>query len=48
MGKPQELVTDIYCDSRGILPRLLSDLFYWYEEETDQAIVKCSYMEIYN
>jgi len=44
LGVTQEIATNIYCESRGILPRLLGDIFSWCQAETDHWSIKCSYM----
>ena len=48
LGDTQVLNNDYYCKNRGILPRLLADVFSCCDSETDRYWVKCSYMEIYN
>ncbi len=49
LGSLNDLHNDPYCESRGILPRVLEDIF---EEGKNTAAEKlkivCSYIEIYN
>lgn len=48
LGKAQDLASNTLCESRGILPRLLNDLFCWQKKWENRSLIKCSYMEIYN
>jgi len=43
-----DIVENIYSDTRGILPRLLEDLFKQVRSASNKVVVRCSYMEIYN
>ena len=48
LGDTHTLAGDFYCENRGILPRLLADIFSFCDSEADRYWIKCSYMEIYN
>lgn len=48
MGDINELQKDTYSPSRGILPRLLEDLFNSTSQSQTTYQVTCSYIEIYN
>ena len=48
LGDTQRLATDFYAKDRGILPRLLADIFACCDNDADRYWIKCSYMEIYN
>jgi hypothetical protein len=49
LGSLADLTADPYCDSRGILPRLLEDLFEsGRQRQGERQSISFSYMEIYN
>jgi hypothetical protein len=49
MGDLNELTRDLYCENRGLLPRLIEDLFNLAtEQQTTSYHITCSYLEIYN
>ena len=48
LGDTHKLATDFYCANRGILPRLLADIYGYCQTEADRYCIRCSYMEIYN
>ena len=47
LGSLPDLTADPYCESRGVLPRLLEEVFSG-SAEGQERMVSCSYMEIYN
>ena len=48
MGSLPDLQTDHYADTRGLLPRIVEDVFNWTATHPEKCSVVCSYMEVYN
>jgi len=48
MGSLPDLQADHYADTRGLLPRIVEDVFNWTATHPEKCSVVCSYMEVYN
>lgn len=49
MGNLDDLQSNIYCESRGILPRIIEDIVKELNTDKHQEYtLTCSYIEIYN
>ena len=48
MGSLADLQADHYADTRGLLPRIVEDVFNWASTHPEKCSVICSYMEVYN
>lgn len=49
MGSLAELNADFYSDLRGLLPRIVEDVFKEAENlQAEKCSISCSFMEVYN
>lgn len=49
MGNLAELNADLYSDLRGLLPRIVEDVFREASSlQADKCSISCSFMEVYN
>lgn len=49
MGNLTELNADFYSDLRGLLPRIVEDVFREAENlQAEKCSISCSFMEVYN